>query len=308
MNVRYVVLITLGLLVIPNLVFAQQTGVVNVEIFPTGGAHVVYILPVNGSLIVDLKLIGLPDPNFLVIVQNEKGEPLPYSINDTTGYMTIITLGSSQLKVDYYTSSITSKVAGRWIVNFTSPLPVILKLPPNATLSAIYTIPEGISTQDGSIVLSFKQGPVLIGYVQPPVNVVVQKPITPPSNPAIPPGSNTSSTTSPGTTPQSPSSPSLPSTSLTSPIILGAITLATVAVLVLFLLLRRRESAKGFSEVDAQIIELLRSAGGGLFQSELVNKLGLPTTTVWRHIRKLESSGIVVVEKRFGRNYIRLAR
>uniref|UniRef100_A0A7C3SM63 Winged helix-turn-helix transcriptional regulator n=1 Tax=Thermofilum pendens TaxID=2269 RepID=A0A7C3SM63_THEPE len=44
-----------------------------------------------------------------------------------------------------------------------------------------------------------------------------------------------------------------------------------------------------------------------MFQSELGAKLNLPTTTLWRRLRRLQELGYVVIERRSGRNYVRLA-
>lgn len=297
---------TLISLLMAGFLAAAPQGLVKVEVYIDGSAHVIYTFPTNGSAVIDLGLIGQPDPGMVILVENEKGETLPYSINQTQGDMTIITLDSAQVTVDYYTSTVTSKVAGRWIVNFTSPLPVQLKLPPNATLSAIYTVPDSISTQGGSIILSFKPGPVLIGYILPP-SQATSKPSSQPTP------------TAPSQQPSSPKPPEAPASPSTQPSVTPSVQWAgfnplyiasiiiVIMVVILYFILRRREREE-LSEVDTQIIEVIRRAGGGMFQSELTSTLGLPATTVWRHIRKLESRGIVVLEKRMGRNYIRLIR
>ena len=289
--------------VLAVLAFSLPQSIVNVEVFLDGSAHITYTFPTNGSAIIDLKLIGQPDTNLVVLVQNERGEPLPYSLNETSNTMSIITLDSAQVTVDYYTSTITSKVLGRWIVNFSSPLPVVLRLPPNATLSAIYVVPESITTQGSSLVLTFKPGPILIGYILPPATQPQPVPQQTPQQPVSGGQAGGSSSQSQSPLPSSP--PVQPSM---NPLYLAIIAVAIIVVLVLFFLFRRREQEERFSEVDAQIVEVLKGAGGGLFQSELTVKLGLPATTVWRHIRKLESQGIVVVEKKFGRNFVRLVR
>ncbi len=61
-------------------------------------------------------------------------------------------------------------------------------------------------------------------------------------------------------------------------------------------------------DVDRRIIEVLRSAGGELYQSDIQRLTGLPKTTVWRHIRKLVEAGILEVIKEGKANRVRLIR
>ncbi len=64
----------------------------------------------------------------------------------------------------------------------------------------------------------------------------------------------------------------------------------------------------GLNEVDNQIIEALRNFGGELYQSDLQRLLGIPKTTLWRHIRKLAEMGIVEVVKEGRANKVRLLK
>lgn len=294
-------LLILALLAPLLLAFAQPQGQASVEILLDGSAHVVYQIRTSGSAVVNLSLIGLPDPNMVVLVQDERGEPLPYSVNEANGYMAIVALNASRVTVDYYTSTLTAKIRGRWVVNFTSPLPVTVKLPPNATISAFYTVPQNVSSEGRSLVLAYPPGPVVFAYVTPPP-VVPQQPAQPPQPPP-----QRNYTAPQQLTPQ----PQAPAQAQGYPSLFYAAALAAVVVAVLAYVLTRRKPRdilEEFSEVDAEIIQVLKRAGGGMFQSELVSALGLPTTTVWRHVRKLASLGVVAVERRAGRNYIRLVK
>jgi len=62
----------------------------------------------------------------------------------------------------------------------------------------------------------------------------------------------------------------------------------------------------GLSEVDERILAYLRERGGA-YESEIARDLGIPRTTVFRAVRRLEEAGLVVVEKRGGRNFVRIA-
>lgn len=68
------------------------------------------------------------------------------------------------------------------------------------------------------------------------------------------------------------------------------------------------EEAGFLDETDHLILEALEEAGGEMYQSELMRRLGIPKTTLWRHIRRLEVLGYVEVLKEYRRNRIRLVR
>ncbi len=84
----------------------------------------------------------------------------------------------------------------------------------------------------------------------------------------------------------------------------------------LYLFLRRRraagevdlEEAGLLDETDRLILETLEEEGGEMYQSELVRRLGIPKTTLWRHIRRLEVLGYVEVVKEYKRNRVRLLK
>lgn len=62
------------------------------------------------------------------------------------------------------------------------------------------------------------------------------------------------------------------------------------------------------SPLDKDILEVIASSGGSILQSELQRKLGVPKTTLWRHLRKLERLGIVKIVKEGGYNKVVLVR
>jgi len=88
--------------------------------------------------------------------------------------------------------------------------------------------------------------------------------------------------------------------------IAAAVAAAALAALALLLAKRRRpppaEHALAIEEsalddVDRKIIEELKARGGKALQSELAKALGLPKSTAWRHVKKLERLGLVETKK-----------
>lgn len=52
---------------------------------------------------------------------------------------------------------------------------------------------------------------------------------------------------------------------------------------------------RGLDDIDRLIIEKLREHGGSMLQSQLLRETGLPKTTLWRHVQKLERMGVIEV-------------
>lgn len=61
-------------------------------------------------------------------------------------------------------------------------------------------------------------------------------------------------------------------------------------------------------DVDLKILEALKDAGGEMLQSELQRVLGLPKTTVWRHVQKLRNLGYIEVRREGKTNRLVLKR
>jgi uncharacterized membrane protein len=79
---------------------------------------------------------------------------------------------------------------------------------------------------------------------------------------------------------------------------------AAGAALVAAYLGRRRPVELGeVGEVDAKILEYVRRRGGA-YEADVARELGIPRTTVFRAVRRLEDRGLVKVEKREGRNWV----
>lgn len=97
-----------------------------------------------------------------------------------------------------------------------------------------------------------------------------------------------------------------------APIVLAA--LAAIAALAALLYLKRSRAqssggqARPLTEVDRLILEALEEAGGEALQSELQRATGLPKTTLWRRLRRLEGEGYVEVRREGKVNRVRLLR
>lgn len=90
-----------------------------------------------------------------------------------------------------------------------------------------------------------------------------------------------------------------------------ALILAISVSLILIRLRRKRENTELkyiLTDVDVEIIRLLQSRSGELLQREIVSTLGLPKTTIHRHLKKLEKYNIIKIEKIGAINIVRLIK
>jgi len=296
------------LLVLPALVAGAQPAreYVVVDIQPSGAAFVTVRARAEEAYALDVYLVGVPDLMLGIIAVDEKGNLLPVSYNSSSNSVSLLTLNSSEVTISYVTNTITVKYREVWLVNFTSPLPAEVLLPPNATLSGVYTSFTGLRVEKGRLLLEFPPGRVMLSYVliptqlpQPPKPAPSGAPA--PAQPASPPGQQPAGPVQPA--PQ----PAQPGGGVPYPWLAAAIAVVILALVVVALMRLRRKAPAELSETDLEILRVLQSAGGGMFQSELGAKLNLPTTTLWRRLRRLQELGYVVIERRSGKNYVRLA-
>ena len=78
---------------------------------------------------------------------------------------------------------------------------------------------------------------------------------------------------------------------------------AGAALVAAYLGRRRPVKLEELGEVDAKILDYVRRRGGA-YEADVARELGIPRTTVFRAVRRLEERGLVRVEKREGRNWV----
>ncbi|WP_243675772.1 helix-turn-helix domain-containing protein [Vulcanisaeta distributa] len=68
-------------------------------------------------------------------------------------------------------------------------------------------------------------------------------------------------------------------------------------------------AALNLNEYEKAILNYLRSRGGGsAFEIDISKDLGIPRTTVWRSVRRLEGLGLVKITKVEGKNMVMLIK
>jgi uncharacterized membrane protein len=61
------------------------------------------------------------------------------------------------------------------------------------------------------------------------------------------------------------------------------------------------------SPADNEMLQAIRSKGGKIFESELRDSLGLPKTSAWRRVKKLEKRGLIKIRRVGSQNEIELS-
>lgn len=288
------VLSTVALLALILVLGAPLEPLVVVSVHDGGLSRVEYFIPLQGNLSVIIRLVGMPDEALGLLVTDEWGEPLAYELNETLKTLFIACFNVSTVHVSYYTQDLTVKFGATWILNVSSPFKLRLALPENATITEINRLPSSIYEYRNRIVLEFTPGEVVVKYVvlYMPSTGTVQQPM------------EQETPTRPSQEEPQPRQPLFQSI-----FIYLFVALSLIPIIAILLALKRRSSAEvlQLSEEDLAILEALKRAGGGAFQSELQRAVSMPSTTLWRRVKRLEKLGYVSVEKRAGRNYVKLA-
>jgi len=294
------IFVALTVLLSFSMVLAQGAVKTTATVYRDGWVHVkveAAVDPTEPST--TLQLLSSSINNVLAL--DEGGEPLAYDVKERN--ITIYTLGASKVMLEYDTIALTSMSAGVWTISFTTPYPLTLILPENATIMYFNAPPSSIkseSTGRGSrLVLELSPGSWEISYA-------LEAPIISPPSTTPPQGGVQLPQQAQPSEARPPSPPILPS----------ALTLAVGAVVVVvalsLVLLKRRGGIVRATCLEAldgdevRVVELLRSKGGRALEAEIREALGLPKTTVWRLVRRLEKKGLVVVRRAGNQNVVEL--
>lgn len=263
-------------IVLPNsfTLFAQHTVLLRVS--PEGVVYVNLTAPVEPGL----NVLECPvEPIVVTLEALLDGTHIPVVYYD--GAIAVVADREGTVMVNYVANiSVEDSVA---VLRYGSDSEAILVVPPTVVLLALPQRLTEARLEGNMLVIRFR-GPANVSFV------TVPPPVQTPTAPQPP-------------RPEHPLPPSL----------MYALAIVIVLAGVAGGLLTRRRSIAGaealhLSAVDNAILEALRKHGGEALQSVLQKELGIPRTTLWRHIRKLERLGYVAVERVDGVNKVRLLR
>ena len=230
---------------------------------------------------ISVLLLSSSIENLIVIDQNQKA--VDYEINDFN--MTIFTLGSTKISIEYDTIALTNKEAEIWSINLENPYNTLVRLPKNSTVVYLNEMPSAIDTQDSIITFTLQPNQWEISYLLPPSSI--------------------GETTDGGTNQNI-----FPINYVIT--ILGAIILSIIA-LFYFKKKRKPNIKKIFkdypqlSKEDKEVIHFLAQNEGSAFEAEIRETFpDLPRTSLWRLVRRLERMEIVGIKKIGLENQVKL--
>ena len=299
----------------------------NISVYDDGYALVSIVYYLSGSeLNVTIKTIGEVTEENIIIVLDEDKQPLLYEVVNES-YIRIYTLGAQKINLTYFTPSLTEKEDEIWTLKLNIPVEAKIILPKDSIIIGLSDIPNVIDVVDEKPLVVMPKGDITIEYIIPPPiipPVPTEKNETKTNNTTTPPPlqtnttetqNETSTTTTSGqnetqqqetTTNQTiiiiKEEPT--NTNQQNYIIIAIIVAILIIASILFLKLRKRTIFEELDYDEIQILETIKKLGGKAFQSDVAKIVDLPSTTLWRNIRKLEEKGYLKIEKRYGRNYL----
>lgn len=254
-------------------VFAQVDWLVettNITAYRDGVVHVSQNIIINETYpVMNLQLFSSTIDN--LIITDASREVLDYNISESN--LTIFTLGTNRVDIEYDTISLTNKEAEVWTLIFANPNNSTVYLPEDATIIYLNKIPNEIETLDNKIALSILPDFWEISYILP---------LGLPSEPPDPPQENI------------------------FPLEYIAITMGLTVLLLIFIFFKKRQpnikkivkKHPQLKNEEIDVIRFIKEEGGKVFESQIRERFpDLPRTSLWRLIRRLEKNEIVRTKK-----------
>ncbi len=257
----------------------------------------------NGIVFVDINSTVVPGVNELpvpvpaipeTILVEVDGTPVPPVYYNETIYVFSNSTGVAHIS---YIANVSEVRNGVYSIDIVAKANITLVVDKNVILLNIPRNIYKVDVMDGTLRMVI-EGPERIVYTLKVLENVTTIPI--------------GTVKQPGSREQVPPAATRPKEAENRLVLTGfGVTLLAVLALLTYLLARRRHSKEagrsgtnsivssttGLTDVDEAIIAALRRAGGRMRQPDLIREVGFPRTTVLRHIRKLERSGVVRVVK-----------
>jgi uncharacterized membrane protein len=291
-------LIMAGLIVvaltIPLQTSFSSTRTLELTINSDGSTHVFSQIDVDSSNF-ELNLFGPSVDNFAVVGEN--GSLLSGDIIDE--FVTIETLDSSTITIDYDIHDLISKEGRVWTFSFDSPSNYSLLMPKNSVIVGMDVLPTNMEQIDEQIKLELFSGSTQINYIF-------------------------------GVTPEIASNqPESTSDIMIIGLVIGAIAAVSVGSVIV---IKKKQSKpqiqtpvitseKQIESIDPntifsfrpdmraddkEIIKFISENGGEVFESDLRKKFLQPRTTMWRAVKRLERLDVVEIYKKDLQNMVKL--
>jgi len=150
------------MLSVENLSAVYTPAELSLTTFSDGTTKVEYHVECDPEkLRVDVELFGPPFIN--LVIYDEEGYPLGSSTDGQ--YVTVDSLGASELRFTYLTYNLTFFDGAIWSVNITSPVETSIILPKRAAFFDMSAIPTNIGTIGEKQYFQFEQGEIAVYYI-----------------------------------------------------------------------------------------------------------------------------------------------
>ena len=153
----------------------------NIQVYRDGLVHVTQSLTVNETLpVISFPLLGSGANNFFVLDENQT--VLDYEL--ATNNLTIFTLGTTNVFVQYDTHSLTLKEAEVWTFVVDSPYNLTVVLPEESTIVYLNNVPDSIDSTGNTVSLSLSASQWEISYtfpLNPPAKFLVSNLVVSPA-------------------------------------------------------------------------------------------------------------------------------
>ncbi|ABP50626.1 MAG: helix-turn-helix domain-containing protein [Pyrobaculum arsenaticum] len=244
------------------------------------------------------------------------GEPLPTWVLNNTLYVLQNGAPAVAVYVPRYENS-----SGVYTVTVKADK-VVVQAPPGVMIEDFAPLPTNVVVNKTGLYLYFT-GEVRVKYYffsiitikPPPTPTATQTTTTTtaPPSPTPPPTSTQPSTSAPtGTSPPGTTTTTTPAPAAGVDMwpVVGLAVAAAVAAGVYFLFKRRPSGGDcgELTDVDRVVLQALANMGGSAERTQLQNALGVPKTTLHRHLHKLAKYGYVRLVQEGGRQRVELLR
>jgi uncharacterized membrane protein len=255
-----------------------------VLLFANGSVLLVF----NQTLAGSIYGLPLPSPPLSAPLVLNNGTPVPAVLNGST--LEVPVLGKALITVEY----VPRVSASGGVISFNVSEGLYLIWAQGGVL-LLPTVKILNYTKANGAVLLIAEGPGTIAYTIQGTPAPAATSAGSPSNTA--PGGATSAGRASALT-TSTSTGGVSNGGLPFVWILSAVAVAAVVVV-----LASRRRAPQLNDTDRLVLSYLRKTGGA-YESDIARALGLPRTTVFKSVRRLEQTGLATVEKRDGKNFV----
>ncbi len=252
-----------------------------VKVYRDGLVHVVQKLNVNELYpTINATLLSLFIENLIIIDENQLA--VDYQLNAAN--LTMFTLGSIHVTIEYDTNALTNKNADVWTLVLSNPHNLTVLLPQDSTIIYLNQLPTAIDASGDELSLSLNPGQWEISYI-------------------VPLKQEDQNGDSPWT--------AIPIEYLVATVI----AVSAIIVIVMLVVFRKRKinvqkilnRNPGIKKEDVAVIEFLVENDGKAFEAEIRQRFpDMPRTSLWRLIRRLERMEIVEIKKIGLENQVKL--